>query len=71
MRVTKVMLEDRIKYLEKHIEVRAYDMKHLEEKVALLNSPSTLAGQITVLMITIQRLSEALAHVIADLKKKP
>jgi len=70
-RVTKVILESNIEYLRGLLSDRDHKIELLEEKVKLLNSPMSGPGQLTVQLITIQRLSEALTHVLSDLKSKP
>lgn len=69
-RVTKEMMQEHINYLDRELSRRDHEIELLEEKVKLLNSPTSAPGQLTVQLITIQRLSEALAHVISDLTKR-
>lgn len=70
-RVTKEMMQGQINYLNKELAWRDSKIELLEERVKLLNSPMSGPGQLAVQLITIQRLSEALAHTIETLKKKP
>lgn len=70
-RVTKEMLQEQINYLNEELTWRDSKIELLEEKVKLLNSPMSGPGQLTVQLITIQRLSEALARTIEVLKNKP
>ena len=69
-RVTKEMMQEQINYLDKELNWKDHEIELLEEKVKLLNSPMSGPGQLTVQLITVQRLSEALAHVIESLKKQ-
>ena len=68
-RVTMKMMQEQIDYLNKELNWRDHKIELLEEKVKLLNSPLSGPGQLTVQLITVQRLSEALTHVIESLKK--
>ncbi len=70
-RITKEMLEDQLKHHYEVCRKQASRIELLEKEVFLLKSPATIPGQITVQLITIQRLSEALAQVISELKKRP
>lgn len=70
-RVTKEMMQGQINYLNREMRWKDHQIELLEEKVKLLTSPMSGPGQLTVQLITIQRLSEALGHVISELKKKP
>lgn len=70
-RITKEQLENELRLLHEVRRNQAFKIELLEKEVFLLKSPATIPGQITVQLITIQRLSEALAHVISELKKRP
>ena len=70
-RVTKEMMQGQINYLNRELSWRDHKIELLEEKVKLLNSPMSGPGQLTVQLITIQRLCEALGHVIERLQKQP
>ena len=67
--VTKAMLEERAQRYARLVETQDNKIKYLEEKIKLLNSPMSGPGQLTVQLITIQRLSEALSHVIEEVRK--
>lgn len=69
-RVTKEMLENKIRYYEKLPSANERELELAKEKIKLLHSPMSGPGQLTVQLITIQRLSKALSHIIEEVKKR-
>jgi len=70
-RVTKEMLAHRVEFLNSRLDAKDHEIELLKMEVSLLRSPCSAPGQLTVQLITIQRLGEALAHVIEKIQKKP
>jgi len=68
-RVTKEMMQEQINHLNGELNWRDHRIALLEERSKLLNSPASGPGQLTVQLITIQRMSEALAQVTETLHK--
>lgn len=69
-RVTMKMLQEQIDYLNKELTWRDHKIELLEMQVKMLNNPVTVSGQLTVMVIALERITEATAHVLSDLKKK-
>lgn len=70
-RVTKAMLERDIEFLRGLISDKDHKIELLTKEVALLHSPVTTTGQLTVMVIALEKIAEATAHVLGDLKRKP
>ena len=63
-RVTKQMLEYRMRFLEERLNEKDHEVELLKMEVSLLRSPCSAPGQLTVQLITLQKMTEALAHVL-------
>ena len=68
-RVTKAMLEAENEHLRRQLEGVITERAHLQTIVGLLKSAYTGPGQTSSLAIAMERMSDALAHILKGLQK--
>lgn len=70
-RITKAMLEEEIEIHKGVRRMQCHKIELLTKEVELLRSSFTNPGYMAALAVAAERLGEALAHVVSDLKKRP
>ena len=68
MRITKVMLEEQVRYLEDEIKRYYQENDRLKLQVIDQRGIIDIYSRMTPLIIGAERVTDALAHVIGDLK---
>lgn len=68
--VTKAMLEERAAYLRRQLNEKETEISHLHEIIKLLKSPYTAGGYLAALAVAAEKLGDAMAHVVGDLKRR-
>jgi len=63
------MLEYRARFLEERLNEKDHEIELLKMEVSLLRSPCSAPGQLTVQLITLQRMTDALAHMSERLER--
>ena len=70
-RITIKMLQEKIQDLERLLEISQHTIDLLQTELKVMKSPYSPIGQIASMIIANERIGDALAHTLAEVKKRP